>query len=162
MAEYDIAFAEKLADVAGSVVAEGLDTIDAKRTVLYLSLLSAEIAMKALLEKAGKPVIEIRTRSHDVAALLRDVAECLIHVDVAPNNWKQVKATRLRGEVVDPNFANATIGKMLRAEEAGASKYPNEVRYGTVPRHYPPELMQRMAAKLVAWARSHWNDIRFV
>ena len=37
MSEYDIAFGEKLAEVAKSVMAEGMSSLDAKRTVLYLS-----------------------------------------------------------------------------------------------------------------------------
>jgi len=36
MAEYDIAFGEKLAEVASFVVADGPADLDAQRTVLYL------------------------------------------------------------------------------------------------------------------------------
>jgi hypothetical protein len=43
MAEYAIAFGERLAERARMVAGEGLVELDAQRTVLYLSLLSAEI-----------------------------------------------------------------------------------------------------------------------
>ena len=79
MSQYDIAFGEKLAEVANLVVADGLD---AQRTVLYLSLLSPEIALKSLVERAGKPTGEIRKRSHNLADLLSDLGssnECTYH-----------------------------------------------------------------------------------
>ena len=53
MAEYDIAFGERLAETARMVADEGLAELDAQRTVLYLSLLSTEITLKAMLERAG-------------------------------------------------------------------------------------------------------------
>ena len=60
MPEYEIAFGEKLADIARMVAAEACVTIDAQRTVLYLSLLSTEISLKAMLERAGRPITKIR------------------------------------------------------------------------------------------------------
>ena len=45
MVEYNIAFGEKLSETARMVIAEEMETLDAQRTVLYLSLLSAEIAL---------------------------------------------------------------------------------------------------------------------
>lgn len=159
MAEYDIAFGEKLADVARLVVNDGLDTLDAKRAVLYLSLLATEITLKALLEKAGKPVPDIRARSHNLRTLLEDVTECMIQGEVAPGVLKQVPAMRLRSVNVDPNYGDATVGRMLEAEDAGASKYPNQVRYGNSLRHYPPELISKMSSDIVAWAKQHWDDI---
>ena len=53
MSEYNIGFSEKLLDAAQSVTKDGLDSVDAIRTVLYLSSLASEIVLKALLEKAG-------------------------------------------------------------------------------------------------------------
>jgi predicted hydrocarbon binding protein len=77
MAEYDIAFGERLAETAKLVANDGLDSLDAKRTVLYLSLLSSEIVMKALLEKAGRPISKIRARSHNLKNLLEDIGDCV-------------------------------------------------------------------------------------
>jgi hypothetical protein len=60
VAEYDLSFAAKLAEVAGEVHQKAPFAYDARRLVAYLSRLSVEIALKALLEQAGKPVKEIR------------------------------------------------------------------------------------------------------
>ena len=76
MAEYDISFGERLSETARMVVDEGLAELDAQRTVLYLSLLSTEITLKAMLERAGKPVPDIRARSHRLAELLSDLGQC--------------------------------------------------------------------------------------
>ena len=81
MAEYDIAFGEHLAKTAHMVANENLEKLDAQRTVLYLSLLSTEITLKAMLEHAGKPVSKIRVHSHRLADLLSDIAhQCEIEV----------------------------------------------------------------------------------
>lgn len=61
MAQYDLKFAERLAQVAAQLVADDITSVDAQRTVLYLSLLSMEISLKAMLEQAGKPV------AHEIA-----------------------------------------------------------------------------------------------
>ena len=42
MQEYNIGFSEKLIEAAQVIVKDGLQSVDAKRTVLYLSLLSCE------------------------------------------------------------------------------------------------------------------------
>ena len=160
MAEYDIVFAEKLADTATLVAKEGLETLDAKRTVLYLSLLSSEISLKALLEKAGMPVSEIRNRSHNLKALLKDIGQCEVQIEIASGTSRWCSAIRLRAVLVDPNYANGTVGALLEAEVAGASKYPNQIRYGDLLEHYPAELVEKMASAIAAWAKENWDSIR--
>ena len=64
MAEYDIAFAAKLAEVADQVDAKDHWSYASRRVTIYLSRLSAEVAMKALLEQAGLPVDRIAEREH--------------------------------------------------------------------------------------------------
>lgn len=161
MAEYDIAFAERLASTAHLVVAEGLSDLDARRAVLYLSLLSIEIALKSMLEQAGRSAREIRNRSHRLAKLLEDLGQCLIEVDVTPDVRKQVSASRLRSCRIRRGSAQATVGKIIGAEGNGiTSQYPNEVRYGDVLRNYPPEVVAAAASKTVAFARTHWHTLR--
>lgn len=159
MAQYDLSFGEKLAETAALVAKDGVEELDAKRTVLYLSLLSSEITLKALLEKAGKPVAEIKARSHNLKGLLHDLGACKIQVEVSPGIIKLCSAVRLRGVVIDPNFSNATVGTLLDAQDAGASEYPNQVRYGDTLKHYPPEQVANMALAVAAWARQHWDTI---
>ncbi len=159
MSQYDIAFGEKLAEVANLVVADGLDGLDAQRTVLYLSLLSTEISLKSLLERAGKPTGEIRKRSHNLADLLSDLDQCNIEVEVMPGTRTKVSASRLRACELEYAEATATVGTIVEAERNGASTYPSAVRYGDLLRHYPPAVVTQMAFKVLAFARQHWNHI---
>lgn len=160
MAEYDIAFGERLAETARMVAAEGLVELDAQRTVLYLSLLSTEIALKAMLERAGKPVAEIRDRSHRLAGLLFDLGQCQVEVEVAPGTKRHVPASRIRAIPLSYGSAQSTVGAVVDAESQGASTYPNQVRYGEVLRHFPAEVVAQMAAEVSAFAREHWHSIR--
>ena len=160
MAEYDIKFGERLATVAKSLVTNGIEELDAQRTVLYLSLLSAEITLKAMLEQAGKPVTHIQGRSHKLSELLADLSNCEVEVEVASGLRKWVPATRLRSCTLDHGEKKITVGNVLEAESQGASKYPNKVRYGDLLSHFPPEVVSEMAEQVAAFARQHWQSIR--
>ena len=160
MAEYDINFGEKLATVAKSLVTNGIEELDAQRTVLYLGLLSAEITLKAMLEQAGKPVTQIRGRSHKLSELLADLGECKVEVEVASELREWVPATRLRSYTLDDGGKTTTVGNVLEAESQGASEYPNKVRYGDLLSHFPPEVVVEMAEQVAAFARQHWQSIR--
>jgi HEPN domain-containing protein len=160
MPQYDIDFGDRLAKIANQIVEEGLHTDDAQRAVLYLSLLSSEILLKALLEKAGKPVSEIRKHSHDLTALLRELDQCYITDEIVPGVQKRRHATTLRARSVLQTNERATVGFLIdEAERLGASRYPNEIRYGELVRHFHAEVMARMASEIVLWARQHWDDI---
>lgn len=160
MPVYDLAFGERLAETARMVAAEGLESLDAQRTVLYLSLLSTEITLKAMLEQAGNPVSEIRARSHHLGELLGDLGQCEVEVEVTPGTKRYVPASRLRGCVLNYGGAQSTVGTVIDAESRGASAYPNNVRYGDVLRHFPAQVVAQMAAKVAVFARAHWPSLR--
>ena len=160
MPEYKIGFAQKLSETSESMTEEGLDSEDAQRAVLYISLVSCEIALKAALEKAGKKIPNIRKKSHNLSSLLKEVCSCTILREVTQNKLSRVRATCIRGVVVDSNFANATVGHLLEAEESGASKFPNEIRYGETLKHFPAPVIAKLSNKVVAWVRLHWEDIQ--
>jgi hypothetical protein len=162
MPEYDIEFAAKLARVADQVDASDPWAYDAGRVTVYLSRLSAEIAMKALLENAGMPVQTIRSRSHDLRALLRDVGDCEIEVEVSAEAKRWVPASRVRAVSIDLGLAQIPIGTIIDAEDAGASRYPNEIRYGARVVDFKPSLVSATALLLAKWAKEHWNCIRYV
>ena len=128
MAEYDILFGERLAATARLVAAEGGGSLDAQRTVVYLSLLSAEISLKAMLERAGKPVSTIRNRSHRLAELLSDLSQCEVEIELATGTKQYVLATRLRGCTINHGHGAVTVGSVIEAEAQGASTYPNQIR----------------------------------
>lgn len=155
MPHYDIEFAQKLTDIANLLVTDGTESVDAQRAVLYLSLLSTEIALKAMLEKAGKPVPDIRKHSHNLASLLVDLSQCTIQTCVAGKTMT-VPAARLRGCTLYQGEAQVTVGKVIESEQDGASKYPNGVRYGDRLRHYPPAVVAEMASRVTRFAREHW------
>lgn len=161
MAEYDIAFGERLAKTARMVAGEGLVELDAQRTVLYLSLLSTEITLKAILERAGKSVSEIRAHSHRLASLLADLSgQCEVEVEVASGTKRHVPASRIRAIQLSHGDAHTTVGAVIDAESQGGSLYPNKVRYGDVLRHFPAEVVAQMAEQVSAFAHEHWDSIR--
>jgi len=160
VAEYDLDFAAKLADVASDVDEKDPWAYDARRVTIYLSRLSAEISMKALLEKAGVPVQKIRARSHDLRGLLKDIGECEVEVEISPgvNHW--CSASRVRAAVIDLGVVRVPIGELIDAEDQGTSKYPNEIRYGKSVIDFNPSLVSDMAVVLAGWAKTHWDTIR--
>ncbi len=160
MAEYNIGFSEKLIEAAIAVAGEDFNDIDAVRTVLYLSSLASEIALKALLEKAGIPIKKIRARGHSLSGLLTDLGKCQIHAKVTAGSHTWVSATRLRSKVVDSRYSNATVGTLLTGEERGASKYPSELRYGDHLKDYPPEFKMRASKAVIDFVKKHWEEIR--
>ena len=167
MAVYNRNFSEKLIVAANAVVDDGLEALDAKRAVLYLSLLACEITLKALLEKAGVPVKKIKNRAHKLSELLRDLGECEIEKEIRINigsrvyNVKKwVPGSYIRSLTIDNRYANATVGTILEAENEGASNYPNQIRYGEKYAHYPSELVLKAAEMIVSWANKYWDSIR--
>ena len=160
MAEYSIHFGQKLFEAGRIVLEQGGDSVDTKRTVLYLSLLSCEIILKAFLERAGKPIKEIKARSHNLEGLLDDLGCCEVEEDIGNGILEWVPAVRLRSEVVKINTGESTVGKLLAGESQGASGYPNQIRYGDRLYHFPPEAVLNSAAVIHQWVQDRWNRIR--
>lgn len=158
MAKYERQFGEKLAEIAGQVAADDPVNFYAGRAVIYLSLLSTEITLKALLEQAGKPVREIKARSHDLRSLLEDLGKCKVQIKIG-DELTYDRASRLRAVPVDPAYQDATVGKIIETTPPDVSKYPGEIRYGEALRHYPPRLLAGMALAISAWADEYWDTI---
>lgn len=160
MPEYDLGFAAKLAEIAAHVDEQQGRNYDARRAICYLSRLSFEITLKALLEKAGIPVPDIRRRSHDLRGLLADLSGCEVEIELTPGNKAWSSASRLRGRTIDLDFVQIPIGEVITAEDQGASQYPNQIRYGEKVIDMDPSFLASAAEIAVAWAREHWNTIR--
>ena len=73
-------------------------------------------------------------------------------------HWRP--ATLLRSVTVDDRFSNATVGTLLQAEDAGASTYPNQIRYGDLLKHYPTDIVAKLAHSVCEWVGKHWDSIR--
>ncbi|MCU7829421.1 MAG: hypothetical protein KZQ85_10180 [Candidatus Thiodiazotropha sp. (ex Myrtea sp. 'scaly one' KF741663)] len=160
MAEYSLVFSENLISAASILSDTGMNEVDEKRTVLYLSLLSSEISIKALLEQAGIPVQNIVNRRHKLVKLLGDLSKCEYKTEIANGVEGWACASAVRAITVDEHYGNATIGTLLSAEEKGAAQYPNEIRYGEQLYHYPAELVLKAASLLNTWAKEHFQSIR--
>lgn len=155
MPEYDISFADKLSQVACQVLADGIEEIEAQRTVLYLSLLSTEIALKAMLEKAGKPIAGIRSRSHNIAGLLSDLDHCNVCVE----DSHSLSASRIRAIELSYGVAKITVGAVIDVASDHASRYPGEVRYGERLSHYPATTMAQLSTSVVLFAKTYWASL---
>jgi HEPN domain-containing protein len=160
MAEYNLGFSEKLIEAAELVASDGITEFDSLQTVIYLSLLSSEISMKALLENAGHPIKAIRKCSHDLKQLLDSLGSCEVEVEIVPGHLRWGSAARLRGKVVDPAYGDATVGAIIEKAAIEASTYPNNIRYGESIRHFPPELVLKMAKTILSWAKANIGNIR--
>ena len=157
--EYSLEFSLRLIEAARSFFDNDKIEDETGRAVLYLSLLSCEISLKALLEKAGISVEELKKRSHDISGLLKDLCSCdLIGTGIAGS--KPHTGSRLLSVEVSPKFSNVTVGALLKFEEQGGSKYPNEIRYGELVKHYPPSLMLDCATKVYEWSQGNISKIK--
>jgi hypothetical protein len=156
MSEYDIAFGKRLSETAHMVASQGLAKLDAQRTVLYLSLLSTEITLKAMLEHAGMSVAP----THRLADLISLLGQCEVEIEIVPGSKRHVSASRIRAIPLNYATAQSTVGDVINAESHGASKYPNQMRYGEILKYFPAEVVAQMAAEVSIFAHVHWNDIR--
>lgn len=160
MRTYDVEFGKKLSEAALMVVADGIESLEAQRAVLYLSLLSTEISLKAMLEKAGKPVPEIRARSHRLSELLADLDDCEVEVEVTPRHKEFDSAARLRSVALEHIGRECTVGQIVDEQNQGVSRYPNEIRYGDRLNHYPAQVVAQMASVVSEFALQHWDSLR--
>ena len=162
MSEYNIEFAKNLITAAKSVVESDRDSVDAQRAILYLSLLSCEISLKAFLEKAGMPIKKIKALSHNFEKLLNAVRQCEVNENiVGVAHPMSVSAARVCAITIDYDGAESTLGAILLQKAGGASKYPNEIRYGSTIVHAPCGAMLQAADKLWDWVNAHVTAVRW-
>ena len=160
MAEYDIDFGRKLAETARIVLELGAGNQESIRTIIYLSLLSTEISLKAVLEKAGVKPANLRTHGHHLDRLLFEISKCEIEREIVPGGREFVAATSLRSVSIPHENAAITVGSVIERQKVSASKYPNEIRYGEDLRHFPPGVLVGLAAAVAIFATEHWDSIR--
>jgi hypothetical protein len=160
MPEYNLEFGRKFAQVAEETVRRGLNDDEDYRVVAYISRLSMELCLKAFLEHAGVSVPSVRAMSHNLRSLLVQVGNCEVEIDLAPGQRKWLSASRLRAEPITLHGSLTTVGAVVDAEESGASRYPNELRYGGHPRDFHPETLAATAIRIGDWIQRHWNSSR--
>ncbi|WP_083916895.1 HEPN domain-containing protein [Thioalkalivibrio sp. ALJ24] len=156
MGEYNLEFAEAMAEASNLILHSESLHEEGQRAALYTALVACEIALKYALSEAGVTV----PKTHDLSKLMGLVSDCSIE-DVDSNGAiKRVPASRIRGVSASDNYSDATLGNLLEAEEFGASKFPNEIRYGRTLEHFPASVMQQASLKLIAWVKCYAPSIQ--
>ena len=128
--------------------------------MVYLSLLSCEISLKALLEQSGLPAKQVKSHWHNLGALLREVSRCEVEIEIAGGHLKWVPATRIRAIPILSEGVESTVGTLLMGETLGGSKYPNQIRYGSGFLCFPPDALIKTACAVIDFADAHWGAIR--
>lgn len=148
MKTYSLAFADTLISAARCLEASAIQFPEGRRAVLYLSLLSIEIALKSVLEDAGLSISAIKSRSHNLGQLLADLSLCEYEVysDRGKTHW--TSAATLRAIPIHEGNAVSTIGELLSVRGKVVSRYPNEIRYGAKISHYSPSTILFAASTL--------------
>ncbi len=157
MPEYNIDFAFQMAHASKNILENDSESEGAKRAALYTSLVACEIGLKVALENAGHKVKDIMKKRHNLSELLKMVSSCTVIRNMTEEgNPRRVPATCIRAKAVTDG---TTVGKLLEAEEAGASVFPNEIRYGEVVKHYDVSVMSRLSFVVLSWVTLHSSDI---
>lgn len=157
--EYSFGFAWQLIEAAKGPRQHMLQIEDAKRAVLYLCLLSIEITLKHLLEKAGVPVRKILKRNHKIRDLLKDLDNCEVMMGMGEmTKWES--ATAIGRRILNVEFPDISASMILNADEKWASKYPSEIRYGPNPTHFSPDWVFECAHHVADWASMYGDSIR--
>lgn len=156
MSEYNLEFAESMAKASELVLESIAIPEESQRAALYMALVSSEISLKYLLSKTGIKV----PKTHNLEKLLAIVSNCTIEEETATGTIKRVPAGRIRGVVACGRYNDATLGHLFESEALGASKFPNEIRYGHVLKHFPAEVMQKASMQLISWVRRYEHSIQ--
>ena len=162
MATYDIDFSDTLISAAISIEKSSIDSFNAIRTIIYLTSLSMEIALKSLLEQAGVPVSTIKSRSHNFVKLMADICFCEMETDVGNGHMLWMSASNLRTLVIREGERTISLWGLLCDSDIPKSKYPNEIRYGEELTHFLPSTMIQASSMLVSIIKEHQGRIRLM
>jgi len=158
--EFSLEFSKRMIEAAECLKCDNLTggKPEAERAILYLCLISCEISIKALLEKAGYNVIpDIKNVSHSFKKLIKLLCTCDFKegtIDGTAARLLSISAT------LTPQQCPTTVGHVLSFEETSASIYPNQIRYGEIVSHYPASLMLECAIAVHKWASEHIEMIK--
>ncbi|GLX78285.1 hypothetical protein tinsulaeT_16250 [Thalassotalea insulae] len=146
--EFSFEFSERLIESAQGLLESSPEKDEAGRTILYLSCLSCEISMKALLERSGYSIQELKRFSHRLHNLLDEITTCT-HSD------PERRVSSIRSKEVLSGISNGTVGTLLVSQIESASTYPNEIRYGEIVTHFPAPAMLQCARVVLNWCKEN-------
>ncbi len=123
--------------------------------ILYQSLISIEISLKAALEKAGYQKNKLKKISHNLKKLLDEVSLKCEFIDSG------IQSSGIRALNAAPGYSEGTVGRLLsNLESKSVSQYPGEIRYKGAEKHYPAEVMLECARLIYAWCNNNQNNLR--
>jgi HEPN domain-containing protein len=146
--EFSFEFSERLIESAEGLLEFSSDKDEAGRAILYLSCLSCEISMKALLERSEYTIRELKRFSHKLHELLDEITRC-------GHSTPDKRASSIRSKEVLSGVANGTVGSLLVSQIENASTYPNEIRYGEIVSHFPAQTMLQCAKVVLNWCKEN-------
>lgn len=153
--EYSFDFSEQILKAADLLGLHHDGENETARVVVYQSCVSMEIAMKCLLEHAGKSPQAIRKHNHRIMDLLEAV-------DALHKNGDTLEPwDKLWCEVVDGRLPNGSVGLLLSEADKG-STYPNEMRYGSQMQCISPHLVLETAKVVLNWCKSNAGQLVYV
>lgn len=158
---FNLGFSEKLIEAAEFVFNDDGDEFDKLQTVLYLCHLSCEITLKALLEKAGLPMADIISCSHNFEKMLQPYhVKVEVYKEIGNNIYRWVKANNVVGSKQTKKGIHEPIVRAILTDKK-ASRYPSKLRYaGDHISAYPPQELIIAAKSLLDDARKYWDKIR--
>ena len=160
MPVYNLGFSEKLIEAAEFVFNDEGDEFDKLQTVLYLCYLSCEITLKVILERAGIPLRDIISCSHDFEKMFNPFfSKVEIYEEVGNNVFRWVKAGGIGCEQTKEGLYEPVVRTMLTDKRI--SQYPSNLRYaGEHISAYPPQELIKAARILINDAHKYWDNIR--
>ncbi len=161
MPTYNLGFAKQMNRAAELMTSPGVNDFDEAQAIAYMNLVSIEVTLKAILEKAGWDVAYLRRRSHSLKGLLTDTCSTEILEEFSPSFSRYTSAARICSiKVTDANGAKGMVGEIINSESRGASKYPNELRYGDKFNHFSPTVLTSAAKAVIDFADKYWDSFR--
>lgn len=160
MSDYNPRLAIAFSAIACQYSKFGLKIPEDCQAVAYISRVSMELSLKAALSQAGIPEYMLKELSHSLSALMRELDSCTVEAEIAAGTKTQCAASRIRGKTFSWNGFEVSLGAVIDAELAGASKFPGAYRYGPPPVDFPAEALAQAAYELAAWVDKHWSTLR--
>lgn len=139
------------------------DSLDAHRTVLYLSILSCETSLKYLLECAGMPFKDVADLSYDLRALLDALCRCEVKEAIVGQSepvW--VPAAKICAIPIDFDGSKSSVGTILIQQKCSESNHSRHIRYGESIFDAPSNAFLQAAEKILDWTITHASKIRQV
>ena len=158
MSAFPPELARAFAKMAQHYLASGNSRPEDHQAVAYASRVSIEQSLKSALEKSGYTKKEIRTHSHNLGDLLRELGNnCTVAEQLNSDAPQPLSASRLRSKTIHWGGAQVTLGNVIDSDET--SKFPGEYRYGRPPTDYPAEVLAIAAQDVADWVARYWNSL---